>query len=107
MDLATQLQLLKQQHLLDWKDLLGKSPLKPMGFENLPKYPPSCPFLHQVVSIVFTGRLTFSDFFLEKKAFTDDVSQGEIRKDSLMQGAAACEGDLNMNLLKRNALLQL
>ena len=46
-------------------------------------------------------------FFWKKKAFTDNVSQGEIRKDSLMQGAAACEGDLNVNLLKRNALLQL
>ena len=35
--------LLKQKHLLDWKNLLGEHSLKAKAFENSIKFPPSCP----------------------------------------------------------------
>ena len=65
-----------------------KTPLKPLGFENLPKGPPSCPFLlYQQSSQV--GSLS--------PALTEDtmfVSQAEMGKDGWMQGVAAYERDL-------------
>ena len=35
------------------------------------------------------------------------VNQAEMRKDGCMQGVEAYEGDLYINLMKSNALLQL
>ena len=60
---------------------------------------------------VFTGRMTFSDIFLKKGALTfwDTMFKSSWNEEGRMnaKGVASYEGDLLVNLSKRNALLKL
>ena len=78
-------QLLKQKHSLDWKNSFGENPLKPMGFENSPKCPPSCPsLLHHVVSSLHRQVDFLWHFSKKRSTYWGDamfISQAEMRKD--------------------------